>query len=74
MDFSPENRIQLQLFENSNPKHAPLMKAIDKVNASFGQQKLRLASQDLRKVWKMKQEKLSPRYTTKLSEIITIHV
>ncbi len=74
MDFSPENQKQLKIFENSNAKHVPLMQAIDKINASFGQQKIKLASQDLRKVWKMKQEKLSPRYTTNLNEIITIHV
>ena len=74
MDFSPENQKQLKIFENSNAKHVPLMQAIDKINASFGQQKIKLASQDLKKVWKMKQEKLSPRYTTKLNEIITIYV
>ncbi|MCL4856396.1 MAG: DUF4113 domain-containing protein, partial [Flavobacteriales bacterium] len=45
-----------------------------KINVQFGQQKIRLASQDQKRVWKMKQEKLSPRYTTKLSEIITINV
>jgi DNA polymerase V len=50
------------------------MKAIDAINNSFGQQKIRLASQDLKRVWKMKQEKLSPCYTTRLSDIITIKV
>jgi len=74
MDFSPENQKQLKIFENSNAKHVPLMQAIDKINASFGQHKIKLASQDLRKVWKMKQEKLSSRYTTNLNEIITIYV
>jgi len=74
MDFSPKNIKQLKLFENCNPKHVPLMQAIDKINASFGQQKIKLASQDLKRVWKMKQERLSPRYTTKLDEIITIHL
>jgi DNA polymerase V len=49
------------------------MKAMDKLNARYGQQKIKLASQDLKKVWKMKQEKLSPRYTTNLNDIITIH-
>lgn len=73
MDFKPENEIQLSLFENSNPMHRPLMKAIDTINSSFGQQKIKLGSQDLKRVWKMKQQKLSPRYTTKLSDIIVIH-
>lgn len=73
-DFTPDDCLQQSLFENRNEKHIPLMQAIDKMNAAFGQQKIRLASQDLKRVWKMKQEKLSPRYTTHLSEIITIHL
>jgi DNA polymerase V len=72
MDFKPQNEIQLNLFNNSNPKHYALMKVIDKVNKEFGQQKIKLASQDQKRVWKMKQERLSPRYTTKLSDIITV--
>ncbi len=74
MDFKPEDEIQFSLFENSNPKHVQLMKVMDRVNDSFGQQKIRLASQDQKRVWKMKQERLSPRYTTRLSDIITINV
>jgi DNA polymerase V len=74
MDLSPENQKQLTLFENSNPSHIPLMQTIDRINALFGQQKIKLAAQDLNRVWKMKQEKLSPRYTINLDEIITIHV
>lgn len=73
-DFTPENIVQQSLFENRNEKHIPLMQAIDKLNTLFGQQKIRLASQDPKRVWKMKQEKLSPRYTTKLSDIITINL
>ena len=74
MNFTPENEVQLSLFENSNPKHRQLMKAVDKINTAFGQQKIKLASQDQKRVWKMKQERLSPCYTTKLSDIITIHI
>ncbi len=74
MDFTPEEQKQIAIFENSNPKHVPLMQAVDQINESFGQQKIKLASQDLQKVWKMKQEKLSPRYTTNINEIITVHV
>ncbi len=73
MDFSPQDQTQLRLFENSNVRHVPLMQAVDRINALFGQQKVRLAAQDQKRVWKMKQEKLSPRYTTSLNDIITIH-
>lgn len=74
MDFKPENEVQLNLFENSNPKHRQLMKVMDLLNTTFGQQKIKLASQDQKRVWKMKQERLSPRYTTRLNDIITIIV
>jgi DNA polymerase V len=73
MDFSPEHSLQLKLFENRNEKHIPLMKAMDKININFGQHTVKLASQDPKRIWKMKQERLSPRYTTNLNEIITVN-
>jgi len=73
-NFTPANNSQQNLFENSDKRHAPLMQAVDKLNAVFGQQKIRLASQDTKRVWKMRQEKLSPCYTTKLKDIITVKV
>lgn len=73
-DFTDENISQLTIFEKSDERHSPLMAAIDKINAIFGQQKIKIATQDTKRVWKMKQEKLSPNYTTKLSDIITINL
>ncbi|MEY4522473.1 MAG: UmuC protein [Bacteroidota bacterium] len=74
VDILPENQVQQSLFENSNPKHISLMQTLDDLNQRFGQQKIKLAVQDQKRVWKMKQEKLSPRYTTSLKDIITIKV
>jgi DNA polymerase V len=71
MDFTPEDNQQLKLFDNRNVKHIKLMQAMDKINNATGQQKVRLAVQDPGRLWKMKQEKLSPRYTTNINEIIT---
>lgn len=71
-DFSPEGNQQLTLFDSRNVKHIELMKAVDNINRSMGQQKVRLAAQEPGRVWKMKQERLSPRYTTNLNEIITV--
>ncbi len=68
---SSENH-QLNLFENENPRHKYLMKTIDYIQRKEGQGKIKLASQDLRKRWKMKQEKLSPNYTCKVDEIIKV--
>ena len=69
----PENERQITLFETPNLKHLPLMKTVDRLNREMGQQKIRLASQDLGRTWKMRQERLSPRYTTRLSEVMTIN-
>jgi DNA polymerase V len=74
MDFKPESEVQLNLFENSDPRHVPIMKTLDKLNAIYGQQKVKLASQDPKRVWKMRQERLSPRYTTRLNDIITVRL
>ncbi len=71
-DFTSSSCVQQKLFDNRNEKHIPLMKAVDKINTTYGQQKIRLASQDTQRVWKMKQEKLSPRYTTSLDDVIVV--
>ena len=74
MDITPEHQQQLKLFENSDPRHKVLMHTVDKLNKIIGQHKVKLGSQDLERTWKMRQEKLSPRYTTQLSEIIKVKV
>lgn len=73
-DFTDEEKTQMSIFKNSDERHKKLMQSIDKVNAMFGQQKIRLGSQDPKKIWKMKQENLSPNYTTRLSDIIVVQV
>jgi DNA polymerase V len=71
-DFTPAEQIQLSLFQNSNPKHKSLMKAVDFLNARNGGKLIKLGSQNPKKTWIMNQEQLSPRYTTDLNEIITV--
>ncbi len=68
----PNSRVQLNIFEKEDPKHQVLMKTLDFITKKEGPSKIKLASQDLKRVWKMKQTKLSSRYTTELKEIITI--
>ncbi len=72
MDIVPEMPMQLTLFEASNPRHKALMETIDRINNSIGSHKVMLASQDLGRRWKMKQERLSNRFTTRIDEIITV--
>ena len=72
MGLDSSENYQINIFENENPKHKYLMKTIDYIQKKEGQSKIKLASQDLRKRWKMKQEKLSPNYTCKVDEIIKV--
>ena len=68
----PTGNHQLDLFSNENPKHKPLMFAIDHLNKKFKADKIKIANQDLERTWKMRQERLSPKYTTKINDIITV--
>ena len=68
----PNDNYQLNLFLHENPKHKPLMAAIDKLNGKFKSDKLKLGNQDLQRTWKMKQERLSPKFTTNINEVITV--
>ena len=72
MGIDSSDNHQLNLFENENPRHKHLMKSIDYIQKKEGQNKIKLASQDLRKRWKMKQQKLSPNYTCKVNDIIKV--
>ncbi len=67
-----ENKKQMQLFEEENPKHLALMKVMDKLNHKIGDTKVKLASQNLSLTWNMNQNHLSPKYTTKFKEILEI--
>ena len=68
----PENQKQFHLFEEENPKHIKLMQVIDKFHAKTGERKIRLGNQDLQHTWKMRQDHLSPKYTTDIKEILEI--
>lgn len=68
----PTNNRQLDLFTSESPKHKPLMKVIDDLNTKIGDYKIKLAGQDLERTWKMRQEHLTPRYTTNIDEIIEV--
>ena len=69
----PANRVQGSLFdEMDREKHAGVMKVMDRINAKYGQGTLKTAVQGSGERWKLRQEKLSPCYTTRWSDIITV--
>lgn len=72
MGLTPTVHKQLSFFNAENPKHQPLMEVVDRMNNAIGRNKIKFASQSLGRQWKMKQERLSPRYSTNIEEIIKV--
>lgn len=70
-ELIPEDAKQFKLFDEEDPKHLALMKAIDAVNEKLGGRKIRLATQAA-KTWDMNQNMLSPRYTTDIKDILVV--
>ncbi|QNM85381.1 Y-family DNA polymerase [Polaribacter pectinis] len=68
----PNDNFQLNLFSHENPKHKPLMSTIDKLNSKFKTDKIKLGNQDLKRTWKMRQERLSPKFTTNIKDILIV--
>ncbi len=68
----PTDNYQLNLFTTENPKHKPLMATIDKLNKKYKSNAIKLGNQDLKRTWKMRQERLSPKYTTNINDIIVV--
>jgi len=71
--ITPDNIRQRNLFENLDiDKKDRLLQSIDKVNRQMGRDTIRYAIQGYKKSWILKQQKLSPRYTTNWSEILSV--
>lgn len=73
--ISSEYGIQTSLFDSvDRQKHSKTMNALDQLNSRYGRDFVRLAVQGVNRKWKLKQEKLSPSYTTRWTDILTIKV
>lgn len=57
------------LIDDRPPNSEPLMKAIDRVNGRYGRGSIQLGLSSRGARWRMRQERLSPRYTTCWDEI-----
>lgn len=70
-DFYSLGVAQLNLFDDNAPRHnsAPLMKVIDHLNSKNGRETLYFAGQGIQPQWHMKREMLSPRYTTRFTDL-----
>lgn len=71
--FVPETERLTSMFDQDfHEKHKPIMQAIDMMNNRLGKQKIKLASQDIQRTWKMEQKHLSQRYSTSFYDSIIL--
>jgi DNA polymerase V len=55
------------------PKHDRLMKAVDRLNGAYGRETVRIAAAGAGK-YEMRRNMLSPRYTTRMGEVMRVKV
>ncbi len=72
MGLSPQSSHQFSLFDQNIDKQKKLMRSIDDIDNKYGLYKVRLASQDQKRIWKMKRQKLSRNYTTEIDEVLIV--
>jgi DNA polymerase V len=71
----PQAQKQLSLFDSlDRGKRKNINIAVDKVNSLMGKNKIHLAVEGNGRKWKLKQERLSPCYTTRFAEILEVRI
>ncbi|KNC09605.1 DNA polymerase V subunit UmuC [Klebsiella sp. RIT-PI-d] len=75
-DFFSQGVAQLNLFDSNTPRvdSEALMGVMDKLNQKQGRGTLFFAGQGMEQQWQMKREMLSPRYTTRFSDLPRVRV
>lgn len=73
-DFFSQGVAQLNLFDDNAPRpdSERLMSVLDGLNAKEGRGTLWFAGQGTQQQWQMKREMLSPRYTTRFSDLLVV--
>lgn len=72
-EIVPERPMQGDLFDTRDrEKYKKVMTVMDSLNESYGRQKVKIAAQGFDRKWKLKNEKLSPCYTTKLDDVLEV--
>jgi DNA polymerase V len=69
LDLSSVSDVQQNLFSNQATGSDGLMKAVDQINGRFGRASVGLGLSEKGAAWRMRQDQLSPHYTTRWKEI-----
>ena len=69
----PQSEVQLDLFNNwDGIRQDKVSRLMDKLNQHFGRGTLRMAAQGYQKAWTMRQDHLSPDYTSNWDDILKV--
>jgi DNA polymerase V len=69
----PADQLTMRLFDDARwERFRRVMEAVDLINRKYGRDTVRFAVAQPEGRWKTKSEYLSPRYTTRLSEVVTV--
>jgi DNA polymerase V len=72
-ELIPEDQQQTALWDDpARQRYKSLMKVVDKINGELGSNTVKFALQGMNRKWKIRQEMLSPGYTTKWKDILNI--
>lgn len=76
MELIPSSQVQYSIFDQRDrPKDQRLMTAVDAINRSCGGKELvKFGRQSGSRRWKLRQERLSPCYTTRLQDVLTVNI
>lgn len=74
MDLSSGADVQPNLFSNQIPSGYNLMKAVDRINDRFGRGSVGLGISAKNAEWRMRQDQMSPHYTTRWKEIMQVRM
>jgi DNA polymerase V len=70
-DIVPDNQVQLNLLSSPNiDRDLKLMHTLDSLRDRFGHKSVRYGVQGIQEEWALKQENVSPCYTTSIEEVI----
>ena len=73
-DFFSQGVAQLNLFDDNAPRPGSekLMEVLDTLNTKQGRGTLYFAGQGIQPPWQLRRQMLSPRYTTRFSDLLVV--
>jgi DNA polymerase V len=77
LDISPKTCVQQDLFASSmstNIKHKKAMQVLDQIQGKMGRGAITFASEGIDPTWKSKKKQITPCYTTRWDDILTIKI